>query len=114
ASNAEIPALFAAILVSVFFTTAYVACSLIDCRRVFSCATVSPRYSVSRMAFELPNFSVSSATDASLFAMDGLLVIDAETMKKAPAQAHGAAHHLDGNFTHLRWDLRPCGDQRSS
>ena len=63
------PALFAAILLSVFFTTAYVASALMAVRSSLSSATVRPRYSVSRTAVELRKFSVSSATDASLFAM---------------------------------------------
>src|SRR5215213_7488999 len=52
--------------VRVFFTTAYVACSLMVWRSLVSWATVSPRYSVSTAALELWNFSVSSATAAAL------------------------------------------------
>src|SRR5919107_2825410 len=52
--------------VRVFFTTAYVACSLMFWRSLVSWATVSPRYSVSTAALELWNFSVSSATAAAL------------------------------------------------
>src|SRR3954469_6470973 len=93
------PAAFAAILVSVFFTTAYVAFSLIDCRSVLSWATVSPRYSVSRTADELRNRSVISATDASLFAMvlpnGWMSAKDHRGMKNAPAnKGHGAEELL--------------------
>src|SRR3954452_14799988 len=64
-------------------------------RRVLSCATVSPRYSVSRAAFEFRNWSVSSATDASFVAMGLLYVVEKDRtdarMRKAPAQTHGAS-----------------------
>src|SRR3954451_10028589 len=63
-------------------------------RSVLSCATVSPRYSVSRAAFEFRNWSVSSATDASFVAMGLLYVVEKDRtdarMTKAPAQTHGA------------------------
>src|SRR5918996_6244679 len=65
-SSVEIPASLAAILVSVFFTTAYWAFSPSERRRFLSCATVRPRYSVSTAAFELRNCSASSATAAAL------------------------------------------------
>src|SRR3954469_6167843 len=64
-------------------------------RSVLSCATVSPRYSVSRAAFEFRNWSVSSATDASFVAMGLLYVVEKDRtdarMRKAPAQTHGAS-----------------------
>ena len=65
----SIPASLAAILVSVFFTTAYVAFSPSERRSSLSCATVRPRYSVSTAAFELRNCSASSATAAALSAL---------------------------------------------
>src|SRR5690554_7836625 len=77
-----------------------------EVRSSLSCATVRPRYSVSSTAVELRNSSVSSATEASLFAMWLLNFVDAlrcdvhrtrppgrdptPLTKKAPAQAHGA------------------------
>src|SRR3954452_11806613 len=83
-SSVVIPASLAAILVSVFFTTAYWAFSPSDRRSVLSCATVRPRYSVSTAAFELRNCSVSSATEAALSGLAisvGLLPGD-ETARK--------------------------------
>lgn len=65
-SSVSIPASLAAILVSVFFTTAYWAFSPSERRSCLSCATVRPRYSVSTAAFELRNWSASSATAAAL------------------------------------------------
>src|SRR5688500_3132240 len=65
-SKAPTPASFAAILVSVFFTTAYDVSAPRDRRSSLSWATVSPRYSVRTAAVELRNSSVSSATAAAL------------------------------------------------
>ncbi len=65
-SSSVIPASLAAILVSVFFTTAYWAFSPSERRRFFTCFTVRPRYSVSTAAFEARNLSVISATAAAL------------------------------------------------
>src|SRR3954465_1038700 len=60
------PASPAAILVSVFLTPAYVAWPASERRSSLSCATVSPRYSVSTAADDSRNDSVSSATAAAL------------------------------------------------
>src|SRR4029453_7142691 len=60
------PASFAAILVSVFFTTAYLADSPSERRSSWSSATLRPRYSVSTAAFEVRNSSAISATAAAL------------------------------------------------
>src|SRR5690554_1447772 len=95
-----------------------------EVRSSLSCATVRPRYSVSSTAVELRNSSVSSATEASLFAMWLLNFVDAlrcdvhrtrppgrdpaPLTKKAPAQAHGAGEPGEfrmSNFTHLRGHL---------
>src|SRR5919112_3117885 len=86
--------------VRVFFTTAYVACSLMFWRSLVSWATVSPRYSVSTTAPELWNFSVSSATAAALSGLamgllprvwtstDGRYL--ARTRRTPRREAHGA------------------------
>src|SRR3954447_20752598 len=58
-------------------------------RSVLSCATVSPRYSVSRAAFEFRNWSVSSATDASFVAM-GLLYVSKRTARSTNEKSSGA------------------------
>src|SRR6516165_1853128 len=65
------PASVAAILVSVFFTTANVALPLSEPRSSDIWATVSPRYSVSTAPLESRNLPVSSSTMAvfSAFAM---------------------------------------------
>ena len=63
------PASLAAILVSVFFTTANVACSPSDLRSSPSWATERPRYSVSTAPDELWKRSVRSATAATLSAL---------------------------------------------
>src|SRR5690242_8737901 len=92
-SSVEIPASLAAILVSVFFTTAYWASSPSERRSVLSCATVRPRYSVSTAAFELRNWSASSATAAAL---SGLAISVASfrvmrTAQKGPQQKRPGA-----------------------
>ena len=59
------PASRAAMVVSVFFDTAYVASSPRARRRSFSAFTDKPRYSVSTAPEELLNLLVSSATAAT-------------------------------------------------
>src|SRR5581483_3405449 len=93
------PASFAAILVSVFFTTVNVALSPSEPRSSASWATVRPRYSVSTAPSELWNRSASSATAVTLSALAmGLLSCSAPArkereMRNAPAQAPGRGHH---------------------
>ena len=60
------PASLAAILVSVFFTTAYVALPPRERRSSLSWATVRPRYSVRTAALEERNSSVISSTAVDL------------------------------------------------
>src|SRR5690606_29663779 len=83
-------------------------------RSCLSWATVRPRYSVSRTAFEFSNDFVSSATVASFCAMVTPYVYGRHAdagrhprlphdMEKAPAQAHGAS---EKKFAHLRGPLR--------
>src|SRR3954471_5173759 len=83
------PASRAAILVSVFLTTAYVALPASERRSSLSCATDNPRYSVSTAADDSRNDSVSSATAAALSGLAiGLLsqvVHDAETPRRRRA-----------------------------
>src|SRR5580693_4061474 len=68
------PASFAAILVSVFFTTVKVALSPSEPRSSASWATVRPRYSVSTAPSELWNRSASSATAVTLSALAMVLL----------------------------------------
>ena len=65
-SDRSTPALFAAILVRVFFTTEYLVSGPSDRRSSFIEDTVNPRYSVRTVAVDERNSSVSSATVASL------------------------------------------------
>src|SRR6185312_6530253 len=83
-------------------------------RSVFSCATVRPRYSVSNTAVELRNRSVSSATEASLFAMWLLNFVIASCPNGHQPRPTGRAAHekssgacarswrITSYFTHLR------------
>ncbi|CAB4863373.1 unannotated protein [freshwater metagenome] len=63
------PSALNARLASVFFTTAYDAFARMFPRSSLSCATVSPRYSVSSTPLEVRIASEISAIVASLFAM---------------------------------------------
>src|SRR5690606_2017145 len=99
-SNASTPASLSAILVRVFLTTRYDAFSPSARRSSASCATVSPRYSVSTAASDSRNASVSSATAAALSDLSmgllpvGRLAVDptggTRTTKKPRTQAYEA------------------------
>ncbi len=103
------PAWSAAILVSVFLTTANVAFPSSDLRSSASWVTVSPRYSVSSAPDDSWNRSVSSATAATLSALamglpsfrDGRPGISGvgeggPHAKRPGAQAHGASGQPGG------------------
>src|SRR5690349_1871711 len=105
-SKASTPASLAAMSVRVFFTTAYVACSLIERRSLVSWATVSPRYSVSTAAWDSRNFSVSSATAAALSGLAMGLLPRVKRRRLGPAHderpgarrtGRGRARHEDGH-----------------
>src|SRR5215213_9637247 len=102
--------------VRVFFTTAYVACSLMAWRSLVSWATVSPRYSVSTAALELWNFSVSSATAAALSGLAmGLLPrsgrgLDVDRWPGGPADDERPGARRTGRGPGER--LRPRGRHR--
>ena len=66
------PASRAAMVVRVFFETAYVALSPRERRSSFSAFTLSPRYSVSTIPDDEVNFLLSSATAAAL---SGLAIV---------------------------------------
>ena len=66
AATPSSPALFAAILVSVFFTIEYVVSAPRARRRSLICLTVRPRYSVRSAALEVRKLSVSWATASPL------------------------------------------------
>ena len=65
-SSISTPAFFAAIFVSVFFTTEYLVSVPSDRRSCFIDVTERPRYSVSTVALAVRKSSVSSATADSL------------------------------------------------
>ena len=84
------PASFAAILVKVFFTTAYVTVSPSVRRNSLSCATVSPRYSVSTVALEVRKWSARSATVVTFVGRAmGLLSLRSHQAKRPGAGARG-------------------------
>ena len=77
------PASAAARLASVFLATAYVVWSPSARRSALSCATVSPRYSVSTVAVEDRKCSVSSATAVALSVRTGLSAMSLLSLRQA-------------------------------
>src|SRR5690606_2536359 len=98
-SRPSTPASLAATWVSVFFTTAKVALPRSAVRSSLSCATVSPRYSVSTAAFDSRKRSAILATAAALsgLAMAILPVVVPPVASSAPERREPRAEAGLGN-----------------